>query len=437
MNLRLNQQIDNSPLIAFRIMFGLILLWQALKHMYLDWIEDLLIRPKFTFSFIWIEWLQPLPGNGMYWYYGVMSFFALMVVIGFKYKISLAGFAILWSGVYLMQKTVYNNHHYLLILMCLIMLFLPANKWASVDSRRDPSIKSYTMPAWCRYVILLQVTIVYFYAALAKFYPGWLDGTFSGILLEPKAGRFTGFLFREKWFHIAFGYAGIAFDMFIVPLLLYKRTRTIALIAAVCFHTFNWFMLNIGVFPLFSLTMLVFFYPPDTIRRIFFRWRPVIEPDEDMPFTNKDKRVLLYFFVPYFILQVALPLRHYFIDGDVLWTEEGHRLSWRMMLKRKKGSTDFYVTDLRTNKKTHFDALSLLTKKQEGALNGKPDMIWQMAQRIKKEYAKKGIKVAVYVEAWTSVNNGPRQFLIDPNTDLASAEWDPIFHNKWILTGDN
>jgi vitamin K-dependent gamma-carboxylase len=433
---RLQQQIDNSPLIAFRMIFGLLLFWQAFKHACFGWVENHFIKPKFTFSFIWIEWLQPLPGNGMYWYYGVMCLCALMVAIGFKYRLALAGFAILWAGVYLMQKTTYNNHHYLLLLMCIIMLFLPANAYASVDSTRNPSIKSYTMPAWCRYVILFQVAVVYFFAAIAKFYPGWIDGTFAGILLEPRAGRYTGFLFHAKWFQVFFAWSGIAFDMFIVPLLLYKRTRTTALIAAIIFHTFNWLTLNIGVFPLFALSLLVFFYPPDTIRKLFFRKRPVVEPKET-PLSVKDKRILLYFFLPYFILQLALPVRHYFIEGDVMLTEEGHRLSWRMMLKRKKGTTDLFVTDLSTNKKFVYDKLSSLTKAQAEALNGKPDMIWQMAQHIKKEYAEKGIKVAVYVEAWTSVNNGPRQLLIDPNTDLASAEWDPIFHNKWILTGDN
>ncbi|WP_316930169.1 HTTM domain-containing protein [Leeuwenhoekiella sp. MAR_2009_132] len=36
-------------------------------------------------------------------------------------------------------------------------------------------------------------------------------------------------------------------------------------------------------------------------------------------------------------MQLELPLRHWIIKDDVLWTEEGHRLSWRMMLRSKGG----------------------------------------------------------------------------------------------------
>jgi len=432
MDIRLNQQIDNSPLIAFRIMFGIILLWQAAKHMIYGWVERLLVQPKFTFSFIWTEWLQPLPGKGMYWYYGAMCVLAVMVIAGFRYRLAMCGFTILWTGAYLMQKTVYNNHHYLLILICFLMFLMPANAYASADSRLKPSIKSLTMPAWCRYAMLLQIAIVYFYAAIAKLYPDWMDGTFTGILFNPKATAYTPF-FRETWFHIVFAWAGFLFDLLIVPLLLYRKTRTIALIGAVIFHTFNWFSFEIGVFPLFSLTMLVFFYPPDVIRKLFFRRKPRIAGHEETP-SVQGKRIIRYVLIPYFVIQILLPLRHHFIQGDVLYTEEGHRLSWRMMLKTKKGGTDFYVTELATGKKIVFDKSSLLLKGQISSMNGKPDMIWQMAQRIKKVYEKKGIGVTVHAEAWISVNNGPMHLLIDPNIDLAKAEWKHFTHNEWVLS---
>jgi hypothetical protein len=37
------------------------------------------------------------------------------------------------------------------------------------------------------------------------------------------------------------------------------------------------------------------------------------------------------------ILQLGLPFRHFLIPGDANWTEEGHRFSWRMMLRSKVG----------------------------------------------------------------------------------------------------
>ena len=51
------------------------------------------------------------------------------------------------------------------------------------------------------------------------------------------------------------------------------------------------------------------------------------------------------FFVPFFFVQLVLPLRHHFIKGDVLFTEEGHRLSWRMMLRERVGRLNIKIVN--------------------------------------------------------------------------------------------
>ena len=149
-----------------------------------------------------------------------------------------------------MQKTSYNNHYYLLLLLCLIMWFLPANTYASLDAKHNPAVKRLTMPAWCSWVMIAQVTIVYFYATLAKFYPDWMDGTFTKNLLDRSVtNQALHDIFTQKWFYLFIAYAGIAFDLLIVPLLLFKKTRTIAFVASLIFHLFNSITLQIGIFP--------------------------------------------------------------------------------------------------------------------------------------------------------------------------------------------
>jgi len=51
----------------------------------------------------------------------------------------------------------------------------------------------------------------------------------------------------------------------------------------------------------------------------------------------------------YIISQIVLPSRHWLIEDHVLWSEEGHRLSWRMMLRTKSGSSHFTILDKATN----------------------------------------------------------------------------------------
>ncbi len=432
----LYRPVDNAPLIAFRIMLGLLLACESFGAIFNGWVYTNLIWPKFTFSHIGMDWLQPLPGNGMYYYFMVMGVLGLLVMAGLRYRLSLALFTLLWAGAYFMQKTNYNNHYYLLLLVCLVMLFLPANTYASLDVMLKPSAKRYTMPAWCRLVMIVQITIVYFFATVAKFYPGWLTGDFPALLLQSTLGHSFHNIAYTTWFPLFIAWSGLLFDMLVVPLFLFKRTRTIALIASVIFHAFNSATLKIGIFPFFALSFVVFFYPPDRIRRLFFPKKPVVE-EEEVTTGWKGKATLRYFFVPYLILQLLLPVRHYFIKGDVLWTEEGHRLSWRMMLRFREGYTRFRVVDKATGKRLPYNALNELTPKQAGAMHTKPDMIWQMAQRIHREFAEKGKDVAVFADSRCGINRSRWKPLIDPHTDLAAAEWGYFFHSPWILLYDS
>lgn len=433
---KLFQPIENAPLIIFRIFFGFLLAAETFGAILTGWVKENFIKPEFTFSHIGMDWLQPLPGIGMYLYFATMGILGVLVMIGYKYRYALSAYTVLWTFSYWMQKTSYNNHYYMLILVCVIMIFLPANRYASIDAKQNPEIKKWSMPQWCSWVMILQVAIVYLFATISKFYPDWLDGTFTKNLLAHKSPYpFIQEIFNQKWFHLFIAYSGIAFDMLIVPMLLWRRTRTVAFIASLIFHLFNAITLQIGIFPFFALSFAVFFYPPEKIRKIFFRKKPVVDLKKEPVFENKS--VLLYFFLPYFIIQILLPLRHWFIKGDVLWTEEGHRLSWRMMLRSRSGYTNFKVVDKKTGQTLHFQKVVSLTEKQDRMVSEKPDAIWQFAQRIKKIYALKGKDVSIFVNSYVSINRKPMKQFIDPNVDLGTAEWNYFFHNDWILLYDN
>jgi len=100
----LSQPINNAPLVVWRICFGVLMLAESWGAILTGWVRKNLIEPEFTFSFIGFEWLQPLPGNGMYGYFFVMALAALGVALGWRYRISAILLALLWSGAYFMQK---------------------------------------------------------------------------------------------------------------------------------------------------------------------------------------------------------------------------------------------------------------------------------------------------------------------------------------------
>lgn len=423
--------IDNSPLVVFRMFFGFLVACESFGAILTGWVKRVLIDPQVTFSFIGFEWLKPLPGFGMYFYFIAMGVFGLAIMLGYRYRIAIISYTILWAGVYFMQKTAYNNHYYLLLLISFLMIFLPSNSYASLDVRQNRIKEENTMPYWISLLFIIQVAIVYVFASIAKFYPDWLDGTFTRNLLADSTNVITlKKLFLQKWFYLFIAYMGIIFDLLIVPLLLFKKTRMLALLASLTFHLFNAIFLEIGIFPFFALTFALFFYEPETIRSVFLRRKTSIETDNGHS-NYYGKKIVYFLIIPYLIIQLLLPLRHHFIEGDVLWTEEGHRLSWRMMLRERNGFIHIRIKDLKAGEESLYDYRKNLTDKQIQNLATKPDFIWQYCQYIKKEF--NGKDIAIFINCKNSINRKEYKTLIDPKFDMAKAKWDYFRHNEWLL----
>ncbi|MFD0861142.1 HTTM domain-containing protein [Sungkyunkwania multivorans] len=428
------KQIDNSPLIVFRIVFGLLIFLESVGAIFTGWVKRTLIDPEFTFSFIGFEWLQPLPGYGMYFYYLVMGVFGLFVMVGYRYRLSIAVFTIMWTATYLMQKASYNNHYYLLILLCAIMCILPAHRSLSLDVKRNPNLKSIAMPQWVKVIIILQLFIVYTYASVAKLYPDWLDHTVAENLMATRRGYpIIGELLQEHFIHVIITYFGIFFDLLIIPALLWKPTRKVAFIVSIFFHLFNSIVFQIGIFPYLSLAFTVFFFETKTIHELFLSKRKTYYVGEEIE-TPKVYKPFIALGALYFLIQIGLPLRHWAIKDDVLWTEEGHRMSWRMMLRSKYGRIRFKVVNKNTKTVSIIDPGEYLSKKQRRMVATKPDVIWQFAQYLERQYADLGQQVKVYAyESALSVNGRKLSPFIDPEIDLASEEWNHFSHHHWIL----
>lgn len=432
LNKLLFKQIDNSALIVFRVCFGLLIFLESIGAIFTGWVGRAVANPKLTFTFMGFEWLEVFQGPGMYAYFVIMGVFGFLVMIGYKYRWSMLAFAIMWSGAYFMQKNSYNNHYYLLMLLSYMMVFVPANTYFSVDAKKNKNLVSYKMPQWVVVLIIFQMGIVYTYASIAKMYPDWLDTRFIELLLKRKSDYpIVGGLFLEKWFHYFIAYSGLIFDLLVVPLLLYKRTRKLAFFASIFFHIFNSVIFHVGIFPYLSLAICLFFFEPKTIRNIFLKKKPLYEGDAvEIPNT---KPILVSTLTLYALYHILMPLRHWMIQDNVLWTEEGHRLSWRMMLRSKSGFATYRVEDKATKEVQVVKLADHLSEKQQRLAATKPDVIWQFSQYLKDYYAKEGKDVAVYVDCKVSVNGRGYQRLIDPEVDMASAEW-PIFkHANWIL----
>ena len=429
-------KIDNSQLIVFRVLFGILVASESFGAILTGWVRQNLVDPKFTFNFIGFDWLQPLPGNGMYFYFFAMGVLGVLIAIGYKYRFSVISFTILWVCVYLMQKTSYNNHYYLLALVSFLMCFFPANAYLSVDAKQNPTIQDHTMGSHIKWIVVAQLFIVYTYASLAKLYADWLDFSVLEILMRDKASYpIIGELLQQTWVHKVIGISGILFDLLIVPALLWKPTRKIAFYCSIFFHLFNSVVFQIGIFPYLALAFNVFFFEPETIRSAFLKKKKPIGPLKiDVP---PYKDILQGCIGIYLLIQLLLPLRHLLIEDSVLWTEEGHRMSWRMMLRSRSGSIQFKIVNTNNGNSQLVKLNDHLTKKQQRKIGAYPDFIWQFAQMLKKEHAKNGEDIAIYaINSRVGINGRSNKAFIDPEVDLANAKWSHFRHNEWILPSD-
>ena len=242
----------------------------------------------------------------------------------------------------------------------------------------------------------------------------------------------VGEFLQQQWVHYSIASFGLLFDLLIIPLLLWRKTRIFAFVAAVFFHLFNSFIFQIGIFPYLALAITLFFFPSEKINKWFLRNKKEYYNLKEIIIPSFRKPLLILLSV-WFIVQISLPLRHHFFQDDVLWTEEGHRLSWRMMLRSKSGRSNFKVVEAGSRDTIYVDKSQYLSKKQMRSINSKPDLIWQFAQRLKREYAREGKNVQVFVNSKVSVNGRPFQQFIDPKVDLAGEKWHHFKHHPWIL----
>lgn len=432
---KLHQSVDNSPLVIFRMIFGLLIWAEAWGAIATGWVKRAFIIPEITFPFMAFSWLKPLPGDGMYYYYIVMGIFGAMIMLGLYYRVAVISYTIMWAGVYYMQKTNYNNHYYLLLLLLILMCLVPAHQYASLDARRTPKLKQISCPQWCLWIFAAQIAIVYFYGAVAKMYPGWVTLKPLETWFSQKADLpLVGGLLQKKWFQYFIAYGGIGYDLLIVPALIWKKTRRWAFGASLFFHVFNSLIFQVGIFPYLGISWALFFFEPETIRRIFLKQKPaatnyLLRPEE----ISISQKLLAYGLGLYVLVQILLPLRHHLFAGNVHWTEEGHRMSWQMMTRTKTGRISFIAYDPDTDKKWTISTKNL-TLKQRRAVAARPDMCWQYVQILKANLIQEGHpKIEIYAKGTVQLNGEAPKKLYNPDVDLTKIVWKPFQHSDWLL----
>ncbi len=432
---RLLNPIDIASIVFFRIAFGLI----AFYHIWLQMrsVRAVYIDPVFHYKYPGFGWVQPLPGELMYVVFLVLAACAICVALGFFYRFAITAFFLLHTYVLLVDQSAAWNHYYFITLLAFLLIFVPANRAFSLDVARGVVTESDEIPSWCLWILRAQLGIVYFFAGLAKLSShDWLharpmDMFLNGSTEFPLVGRW----FNEQWMHYAASYAGMCFDILIVPLMLWRRTRPLGLLLAVFFHLSNSLIFNIQVFPFLALAATLLFLSPSW-PRLGGQWRrfaqPVASTLRASPRLSIKQKAVAGLLGVYFLIQVLLPLRHFAFTGNAEWTRLGEFHAWRMLLSQRKAEVAFFLTSKDPEAICEIDLTAYLYPNQIGWLSY-PDGAVQFARYIGEKYRERGAS-DFEIHAWTSVefNGRDARALIKPDVDLLSVSR-PIGRASWLF----
>lgn len=440
--LYIHKQTSSSPLAVFRFFFGLLMSVSIIRFWTKGWIEELYLEPTFHFSYYGFEWVKPI-GDFTYFIFLICLLSSFFIAVGLKYRYSIIVFFLSFTYIELMDKTTYLNHYYFVSILSFLMIFLPANASFSVDNLIEK--KSYKkIPKWSVDCIKLLISIVYIYAAIAKMNSDWLiDAMPLKIWLTSNYDLpLLGDLFQKNWVHYFMSWSGMFYDLFIPFLLLYSKTRIFAFFLVIAFHLLTKILFPIGMFPYIMIISALIFFSPNFHNKIIYYLKSILCKITGLSFkiikidiySVQKERAITLLICCFFLVQILVPFRYIFYPGELLWTEQGYRFSWRVMLIEKTAETSFRIVNPNDNKSITVINSHYLTDFQEKQMSFQPDMILEYAHFLGNEFKWFGNAddVHVFVDSYVSLNGRKSQRFINNSVNLYSEK--KSFRNKkWIL----
>ena len=437
----LNKTTKTAPLAVFRFFFGLLMFVSLIRFWSYGWIDSVYVQPKFYFSYYGFEFIQPL-GEWTYVLFVIAILASVAICIGYQFRLAMITFFLSFTYIELIDKTPYLNHYYFVSLMSFILVFLPANASFSLDAYLNPKKHFSEIPKWTIDAVKLMLVIVYFYAGLAKINSDWLlEALPLKIWLQNKYDiPLLGSLLKYSWVHYFFSWFGMLYDLCIPFLLLYKPTRKLAYVTVVAFHLLTRILFPIGMFPYIMIVSTLIFFDAqlhDKIIKILTRWFKLPKArncvNNVLQYVGVKRRIITGTLMVFFIIQLLLPWRYLMYPGELFWTEEGYRFSWRVMLTEKVGYTTFTIVDPKDGRNFEIRNSDFLTSFQIKQMSTQPDFILQYAHMLRDHYISEGIdSPEVYVNSYVTLNGRLSQPFIDSKVNLAN-EKDSFAPKKWIL----
>ncbi|CAH1236549.1 unnamed protein product [Diabrotica balteata] len=162
------------------------------------------------------------------------------IMLGCKFQVSTILFGVPYWYLFMLDKSLWNNHSYLFGIITLLLMGSSANQYFSLDGYLDKSLKNRDVPYWNYFILKYQFFLLYFLAGLKKMNMEWLDGYAMANLGEHWV--FTPFslvLHPEQIAYFIVHWFGFLLDLTIGFWMLIDVTRPVAFLFCASFHLMN------------------------------------------------------------------------------------------------------------------------------------------------------------------------------------------------------
>lgn len=410
---------------VFRIGYGLLVAFSSIRFLAKGWVDALYLDPAHHLTYRWFEWVRPFPAPWMQLHMAALAGLGLCIALGYRHRLAAALFLVGFGYTELIEASLYLNHYWFITLSGALLLLLPVQHHWSLDAAQGRVAACERVAAGTVWALRAQVAVVYVFAGLAKLNPDWLwqAQPLRLWLADRTHVPLVGSLLDESAVAYLSSWSSAAFDCTIVGWLLWRRSRPWAYAVVVVFHLTTGALFRIGVFGWVMIMAALIFFEPDWPRRLAGGHpgrgrRPLAAAGGSVPQVDRGALTALALLAA---AQIVLPLRHYAIDGNVRWTEEGYYLAWRVMLTEKAGHFEFTVTDPVTSRSQVVDPTVVLTDWQVSHAATRPDLIHATAHLVADHERRQGVAdPQVRARAWVAMNGRPARQIIDPDVDLAA-----------------
>lgn len=419
------KKIVPNTLAIYRILVGIIFTFFFSK-VYLDGsLQWIFLDDRFHFRYPFFANIPQLSPAYLKSLFVVLIVSSFLFTIGLFYRVATFLSLIIFTYFFLLEASFYNNHYYLMILLLFIFLITDANAKWSVDAWLFKQ-KKESILNWQLLLFQFQIGVVYFYGGLSKLMNAdWLNNSIMKIMLTDIFPNYSAVKISKLSALMTYG--GLLYDLVIVFLLLHKsiKVKLFGLLLVVVFNLTNNFLFDIDIFPFLMLASSILFFNGVVTNRI----------NQNFGINNKSRYVELkkVILTSYVFFQLAFPLRHLLVKGNVFYTGEARHFSWHMMSGTISGSTSFLIKDLENELAYKVNPLDYLTEKQNRVMLGYPILALQFADFLNQKAMKwETNSVEIYGRLDTTRNGRKSKPQINSENNLLNEKALLMKHNRWI-----